>query len=113
MSTWTRWWRRSRVSARRIVNTSPLVFLARVGLMEMLRAGAHDVVVPEPVIVEIEGHGEDDPTVRAIREIDWLTVLPGPVLPPEILAWELGPGESAVLALARADPGSRIVADDR
>jgi hypothetical protein len=65
------------VPAMRIVNTSPLVFLVRAGLVEMLRAGDHDVVVPERVIVELRGHGENDPTVKAIRAIDWLTVLPG------------------------------------
>ena len=81
------------------------MFLVRAGLVEMLRAGDHEVVVPEPVIAEVRGHGEDDPTVKAIREIDWLTVLPGPSVPREIAAWELGPGESAVLALAMAEPG--------
>jgi predicted nucleic acid-binding protein len=101
------------VPAKRIVNTSPLVFLVRAGLLEMLRAGDHEVVVPEPVIVEIRGHGEDDPTVKAIREVDWLTVVPGPVVPKEIRAWDLGPGESAVLALALDEPGSRVVIDDR
>jgi predicted nucleic acid-binding protein len=101
------------VPEKRIINTSPLVFLARAGLLEMLRAGDHETVVPEPVIAEIQGHGDDDPTVKAIREVDWLILLPGPVVPSEIAAWELGPGESAVLALALAETGARVVIDDR
>ena len=34
-------------------------------------------------------------------------------VPPEILAWNLGAGESAVLAWALANPGARAVIDDR
>jgi predicted nucleic acid-binding protein len=79
----------------------------------MLRTGDHEVIVPEPVIAEIEGHGEDDPTVKAIRELDWLIVAPGPSVPMEIAVWELGPGESAVLALALGEPDVRVVIDDR
>jgi predicted nucleic acid-binding protein len=98
--------------ARRFVNTSPLVFLVREDLLEVLRAGADEVAVPEPVIDEIRGHGMDDPTVQAIDRVDWLTIVPGPEVPPAIAAWRLGPGESAVLALALAEAGSWAVVDD-
>jgi hypothetical protein len=37
------------------VNTSPLVFLVRAGLPEILREGAGEVVVPEPVNVIWKG----------------------------------------------------------
>ncbi len=46
---------------RRFVNTSPLVFLALVGLLKMLREGATEVVVPEAVLLEVPAHGPDDP----------------------------------------------------
>jgi predicted nucleic acid-binding protein len=98
--------------ARRFVNTSPLVFLVREDLLEVLRAGVDEVAVPEPVIEQIHGHGMDDPTVRGIDRVDWLTIIPGPVIPPAIAAWRLGLGESAVLALASAEAGSWAVVDD-
>ena len=88
------------------------MFLVREGLLEILRLGATDVMVPEPVITEIQGHGPDDPTVEAIGRVDWLTIAPAPVIPPPVSAWDLGPGESAVLALAMAEPGTRAVIDD-
>jgi predicted nucleic acid-binding protein len=97
---------------RRFVNTSPLVFLVRVNLLEILRIGARDVVVPEPVIQEVRGHGTDDPTVQAIERATWLSIIPGPTIPPGIAAWKLGPGESAVLALARDEADSMAVIDD-
>ena len=98
--------------ARRFVNTSPLVFLVREDLLELLRVGVDDVAIPWPVIEEIRGHGMDDPTVRALDRADWLTIVPGPAIPPAIAAWRLGPGESAVLALALAEVGSWAVIDD-
>jgi predicted nucleic acid-binding protein len=79
----------------------------------MLRTGAHDVVIPEAVIAEIHGHGEDDPTVKAVLALDWLIIQSAPDIPSPIIAWDLGPGESAVLTLALAAPGSRAVIDDR
>ena len=40
-------------------------------------------------------------------------VAPAPAIPPEVDVWRLGPGESAVLALALAEPGARAVIDDQ
>ena len=97
----------------RVVNTSPLVFVVRAGLLEMLQVGAREIVVPEPVIAELRAHGENDPTVTAVLAVEWLTVRPVATVPPAIAAWDLGPGESAVMAIALNTPGSRAVVDDR
>ena len=61
--------------ARRFVNPSPLVFLVREDLLEILRSGVDDVAVPEPVIEEIHGHGMSDPTVQALDRASWLTIV--------------------------------------
>ena len=98
---------------KRIVNASPLVFLAREDLLEMLPQGGYDVVVPEAVIDEIRAHGLADPTVLAIGRVSWLATGPATPIPPEVECWDLGPGESAVLALARAEPGAIVVIDDQ
>ena len=98
--------------ARRFVNTSPLVFLVRENLLEIPRSGVDDVAVPEPVIEEIHGHGMSDPTMQALDRASWLTIVPGPVIPPAIAAWRLGPGESAALALTLAEADSWAVIDD-
>ena len=97
---------------RRIVNTSPLVVLVRAGHPEMLLVGASEVDVPEPVLRELETHGPDDPTVRAIGEIDWISKVRAPKIDPAIAAWDLGAGESAVLSLAKSEPGAWAVVDD-
>src|SRR4051812_18351102 len=79
----------------------------------MLREGGAEVMVPAPVIEEVHGHGLDDPTVQAIEEVDWLVTVPSPEIPSAIADWELGPGETAVLALAHAERGALAVIDDR
>jgi predicted nucleic acid-binding protein len=70
------------------------------------------VIVPQPVIEEIWGHGPDDPTVRAIQDVPWLSIAPAPTIAPVTGLWDLGPGESAVLSLALAEAGSWAVIDD-
>ena len=96
-----------------VANASPLILLARSGHFDLLRAAATRVAVPAPVVSEIERRGEADATVRALREADWIEVVPAPSIPPPIAAWNLGPGESAVLAYAATHPGSVAILDDR
>ena len=50
--------------------------------------------------------------MRALVESDWLELIPAVPIPPEILAWDLGAGESSVLAWARSHPGSVAIIDD-
>jgi predicted nucleic acid-binding protein len=100
------------VPFRRIVNASPLILLSRIGRLDLLRIGDVEVVVPDVVLAEIGAHGVDDPTLCAVREARWLTILPSPPIPPTILAAGLDAGESAVLALASAEPDAEAILDD-
>lgn len=61
---------------------------------------------------EIRAYGNLDPTARALATHSWLEVQQVPALSAQILAWDLGPGETAILELARAFPGSTVVIDD-
>jgi predicted nucleic acid-binding protein len=81
-------------------------------MLEILREGAHEVVVPEAVIQEIHGHGSKDPTVQALDSVDWLRIVPASKISPVVALWDLGPGESAVLSLALAKADSWAVIDD-
>ena len=97
---------------RLVVNTSPLIHLAEADLLHLLQDAAPTVWVPQPVAIEILAYGDQDPTARALAAHDWLGVRPVEQVAPEILAWDLGLGESAVLELARAFTGSTAVIDD-
>jgi len=99
------------LAERAAVNASPLILLARGGLAPLLQLTGPEVVVPLPVAEEIRRRGPGDPTLRALVESPWLIVAEVSV-PPLIQAWDLGPGESAVLAWAHAHPGALAVLDD-
>lgn len=70
------------------------------------------MVVPETVIAEIEAGAGRDATLEAVQRAGWLSVAPVPELPEPVRRCRLDPGESAVLALAYAEPGSEVVLDD-
>ncbi|MGH8479380.1 MAG: DUF3368 domain-containing protein [Gammaproteobacteria bacterium] len=95
-----------------IVNSSPLIFLSKTGLLDFLQLAAKEVLVPASVAREISRRGPTDVTARALLETPWLRVIPNPAIPSVIEHWDLGPGESAVLAYAREHPGAIAVIDD-
>ena len=69
--------------------------------------------MPSSVATEIRRRGPTDPTVLAMNDASWLTMIQDPPIPPAILSWDLGMGESAVLAWAYANPGTEAICDDR
>ncbi|MBK8753019.1 MAG: DUF3368 domain-containing protein, partial [Candidatus Competibacteraceae bacterium] len=77
-----------------VVNTSPLIHLAEAGLLHLLRTAAPVVWVPEPVAREIRAYGPQDLTAGALAAQSWLEVQPAATIPADILAWNLGAGES-------------------
>lgn len=95
-----------------IVNTSPLIHLSDAGLLSVLREASSSVWVPRPVATEIQAYGEDDPTAIALATNTWLEVKPVDSIAGDILAWNLGLGESSVIELARSSPGTVAVIDD-
>jgi predicted nucleic acid-binding protein len=70
-------------------------------------------VVPDRVLAEIGARGATDPAVIAVGAAPWIQIVPTPPIPKEVSDWSLDPGESAVLALAREQPGSQVILDDR
>jgi predicted nucleic acid-binding protein len=95
-----------------VVNASPLIFLARGGHLDLLRSFGGEVLIPGVVAEEIRRRGPTDLTARALESRDWLVELPELPLPPAVLSWALGPGESAVIAEALRRRDARVVIDD-
>lgn len=95
-----------------VVNASPLIFLSKGDVLDLLRLEGQRVRVPHPVAEEILQRGADDVTARALDTTPWLDVVEAPIPLSAIQAWGLGAGESAVLTLAAASPGSRAILDD-
>ena len=97
---------------RWVINASPLILLGKanqLGWVPLLG----EVVVPQSVATEISAGPEDDPAKQWIetgagRE---LIRLDAP-LSDELLAWDLGAGETAVIAWAVQHRGVEAVLDD-
>jgi predicted nucleic acid-binding protein len=96
-----------------VVNASPIILLAKAGLLEVLQHLGSPVVIPEAAALEIQRRGASDLSVQALAQATWLaSVDPGPI-PATVTAFGLGAGESAVLAQALANPGSGALLDDQ
>ena len=98
-----------------VVNASPLILLGKLERLDLIEALAAQVMVPRAVVDEIAA-GANDTTAQSV--LDWASrkVKPNIPVPGSILGWDLGAGESQVLAYCLAIPnqtGSHLaVLDD-
>jgi predicted nucleic acid-binding protein len=88
------------------VNASPLIFLTRLGLLDILNEPQVSVEVPDAVLTELSFLDPKDPAADAARSTTWIHVVPTPLTPPSIRPWRLGAGESAVISHALAELGT-------
>jgi predicted nucleic acid-binding protein len=100
------------LAERTAVNASPLIYLSRAGLIQLLQLVGAEIVVPLAVAQELRRRGPEDPAVRALDTNPWLVVIETPPVSALIQKWDLGPGESAVLAYAHSAPGTLAILDD-
>jgi predicted nucleic acid-binding protein len=94
------------------INASPLIYLSRANLLDLLKIISDEIIIPQPVADEILRRGTNDITARAIRQNDWLKIVPPPAIPPEIISWSLGLGESSVLAFTLKNDKTEAIIDD-
>ena len=97
---------------RVISDTSPLYYLHRLGVLDLLHHLYKQIVIPQAVLDELQAGARQGDDVPDIRQIDWIEVRS--VHLPRILGLvtDLGAGEAQVLALALEDEGSLAIVDD-
>lgn len=95
-----------------VINASPLIFLSRGGLIDLLQLLGDEILVPSAVAVEIQQRGAEDPTILALTQTDWLVIVETPPTPEIIQSWDLGKGESSVLTWAYTHPNTEAIVDD-
>jgi predicted nucleic acid-binding protein len=98
------------MAERWVLNASPIIVLARVGKEHLLDDLTDEVVVPRAVAEEIEAGPANDPARRSVTGGQFTVVDVAPAS--EILAWDLGAGETAVLSYALEKSGWTSILDD-
>ena len=94
-----------------VVNASPIILLHRIDALALLRTAGDALVVPEAVMSELSA--KEDGAARAAVSASWLSVVAAPPPSPTLQAFDLGAGETAVLAWAEAHSGTVAILDDR
>jgi len=95
-----------------ISNTSPLLYLYRIGALDWLPRLFDEVWVPTAVVTELKEGQRKGYDVPIPSRYAWLQVVDPRSMPSEWLALDLGPGERAAMALALENPERTILLDD-
>jgi len=97
-----------------IFEASPLILLGKIGRLDIIERLNPNYAIPAAVAEEIFHGPENDPALM------WLSSLENthPVLEPvvaraDLLAWDLGSGETEVLAHCLGQKGRKAILDDR
>jgi predicted nucleic acid-binding protein len=95
-----------------VINASPIILLAKVGLIERVPGVAESMVVPQPVVEEIL-RARGDAAARWLSGAGRQFIRPAVAELTELSGSEIGSGERAVISWAAAHRGFSAVLDDR
>ena len=95
-----------------VVNASPLILLGKSEQLGLLGALAERIAIPRAVVREVGAKPDGDGILQAVNTSASFVIVDDEVPPPEILSWDLGAGETQVLAHAVAHGHERVVLDD-
>lgn len=94
-----------------VLNASPIISLARVDRADLLLKVPDECVIPQAVLSEIMAGPDSDPA-RSFIDNHSIKIVDMPAPSVEILAWDLGSGETAVLSFALANQSYIAILDD-
>lgn len=95
-----------------VINASPVILLAKVGLIEHVPKLAETLVVPQPVVTEILSHRERDAAAIWLETAGKNFVRPAVAELRQLSTTAMGLGERAVISFAAANSGFIAVLDD-
>jgi predicted nucleic acid-binding protein len=101
------------VSEPWVINASPVILLAKAGLIERVPALGDPLVIPEPVADEILRVQGEDAAVRWLKGAGKEFVRAPVAELAELSDFGIGAGERAVISWAKAHHGFLAVMDDR
>jgi predicted nucleic acid-binding protein len=95
-----------------VLNASPVILLAKCGLIEAVPRLADPLVIPQPVADEIFRGEAQDPAVQWLRRAGPDYIRPAVAEHTALSPAEIGPGERAVISWALAHNGFVAILDD-
>src|SRR5436190_4584243 len=98
--------------AEAISNTSPLLYLYRVGASDWLAELFQSVWTPSAVMLELKEGQRKGHDVPVPSDYSWLKVVDPKHMPSEWLSLDLGRGELGAMALALENPDRTVLLDD-
>ena len=96
-----------------VSNSSPIIHLAKIGELSLLREYFNTIMVPESVLKECVAEGKDRKEVEAIKKAEWIRVaeVQDKKLV-KLLQSSLDDGESEAIALSLESGADLILLDD-
>src|SRR5688572_2829469 len=95
-----------------ISNTSPLLYLYRIGALDWLPSLFKEVWIPSAVFDELKEGQQKGYDVPDPGKYGWLIVVNPRATPSEWLSLDLGPGELEAMALALENRSRIVLLDD-
>ena len=99
------------MTERWVLNASPIICLSRAGYMDLVLKLANEILIHQAVAEEIQAGPEGDLAKHTLSSLSFANKEVEAL--PEILAWDLGSGETAVVSFTLANPGWTAIIDDR
>lgn len=98
-----------------VSDSSPLILLARIGLLSLLKQLFQEVIIPEEVYEEVVLQGEDRPGSREVKEASWIKVerIQNPELIERYSYRGLSRKDAAVIALAQEKRAAVLMDEQR
>jgi len=97
-----------------VSNASPLINLARIGQLDLLRQVYGEVWIPEAVRREVVEEGAGQPGAQEVQAAKWIktqTITNGPLV--QALRQELDAGEAEAIVLALETSADVLLMDER
>jgi uncharacterized protein len=99
--------------SRWVVDTGPLIFLAKLDRLDLLQRGADEILVPPTVLAEVRAQHDEATQKIEIASQSWLQIQaisdPSKV---NLLLADLDTGEAEVIVLGQTLKADRLIMDD-
>jgi hypothetical protein len=96
-----------------VVDSGPLIALATLGKLDLLKSLYSDVLLPAAVLREVVEAGTGRPGAADVAQAMWLQRVSLDRPPDTLLLQELGPGEAEVITVAVQRGGASVLLDER